>query len=115
MLLLDDDDELPQDPKPGEVTLASDLGPDGLKSIDAALATNARSVWLKVARVVHDALMAGGFSISEAVVDLHVRRVAKLVQKGVLEAQGNLRRPRFSEIRVPISSPRAAHPPGIEP
>ncbi len=101
MLLLDDEDELPQDPEPAEVMLAAELGPDGLKSVDAALASNTKFIWLKVARVVHDALTAGGFSISDATVDLHVRRVAKLVHEGVLEAQGNLRRPRFSEIRMP--------------
>ena len=54
------------------------------------------------------------------VVDLHVRRVGELARSGLFDAQGNLRRPRFSEVRVkPLVTqsndflarhPRAEHP-----
>ncbi len=101
MLLLDDDDELPESPEPGEVALTARLGPDGLQAIDAALVGHARPTWLKVARVVHEAVNSGGFAVDDDNVDLHVRRVASLVTSGKLESQGNLRRPRWSEVRLP--------------
>jgi len=100
MLLLDDDDELPESPEPGEVALAARLGLNGLQAIDAALVGHARSTWLKVARVVHEALNSGGFAIEDDTVDLHVRRVVSLVASGKLESQGDLRRPRWSEVRL---------------
>jgi Protein of unknown function len=101
MLLLDDDDELPTLPNPSEAKLSVQVGEQGLRAIDAALVSHAKPSWLKVARVVHDALGSGGFVITDEVVRLHVRRVAALVEVGSLEAQGNLRRPRFSEVRLP--------------
>jgi hypothetical protein len=100
MLLLDDDDELLTLPEPSEAKLSAQLGEQGLRAIDAALMSHARPTWLKVARVVHDALSSGGFRIANDVVDLHVRRIGELVRLGLLEAQGNLRRPRFSEVRL---------------
>lgn len=101
MLLFDDDGELPMSPDPSEAVLSVRLGEQGLRSVDAELLSHARPSWLKVARVVYGALNSSGFETAEDVVNLHVRRVAELVQLGHLEAQGNLRRPRFSEIRLP--------------
>jgi hypothetical protein len=101
MLLLDDDGELPTSPDPSESALSVRLGEQGLRNVDAELMSGARPSWLKVARVVSDALESGGFETADDVVNLHVRRVIALVQLGQLEAQGNLRRPRFSEIRLP--------------
>jgi hypothetical protein len=104
MLWLDDDDVLPASPDEQENTLALQLGVDGLESVDEAIMRHARDRWLKVARVVLDALKVGGFSAAdETHVRLHVRRVIGLVDVGRLEAQGNLRRPRFSEVRLPDS------------
>ena len=101
MLLLDDDDELPLLPDEAEASLASQLGEQGLRAIDDALGKQARRTWLKVARVVFDALKAGGFEASnDASIHLHVRRVITLADAGVFEAQGNLRRPRWSEVRL---------------
>jgi hypothetical protein len=101
MLLLDDDDELPAWPTEDETALVTSLGPTGLAAIDEAIVAATRSRWMKVAMVVHIAVESGGFSIGDALVDLHTRRVIALVEAGTLEAQGNLRRPRFSEIRLP--------------
>ncbi len=101
MLLLDDDGELPASPEPSEATLSVQLGEQGLRAVDAALVSHARPSWLKVARVVHHALKSGRFQIQDDVVNLHVRRVAELVKAGLLDAQGNLRHPRFSEVRLP--------------
>jgi hypothetical protein len=101
MLLLDDDDELPLLPDEAEARLETGLDEEGVRAIDEALRRHARRGWLKVARVVIDALVAGGFGSSDEVsVRLHVRRVIFLVDSGVFEAQGNLRRPRWSEVRL---------------
>jgi hypothetical protein len=101
MLLLDDDDELAASPDPDETELATRLGPLGLQGVDAALVNHAQRKWLKVARVVIDALRSGEFCVEEDAIRLHVRRIGELVRAGRLEAQGNLRRPRFSEVRLP--------------
>jgi hypothetical protein len=102
VLLLDDDDELPLTPAQGETTLAAQLGADGLRAIDATLQQQARRSWLKVARVVSDALRAGGFPPDDDDhIALHVRRLMGLVESGALEGQGNVRRPRWSEVRLP--------------
>jgi hypothetical protein len=101
MLLLDDDDELPDSPTPGEASLAASMGAARLAEIDGALARSARASWLKVARVVHDALESGQFDPrDDASLHLHVRRVSLLVAAGILEAKGDLRRPRWSEVRL---------------
>jgi hypothetical protein len=101
LLLDDDDDEVPSQPDAAEARLFNELGDAGLRAIDDAIGKCARRAWLKVARVVIDALKAGGFGISDhASIHLHVRRVIFLVDSGVLEAKGNLRRPRWCEVRV---------------
>lgn len=101
MLLLNDDDELPTSPDPDETELATRLGSQGLQAVDAALVGHAQRKWLKVARVVLDALRSAGFAVEDDATCLHVRRIGELVRCGVLEAHGNLRRPRFSEVRLP--------------
>jgi hypothetical protein len=97
-----DDWELPAPASDGERVLAESLGSAGLGSIDDAIAKATQPRWLKVARVVSDAMKAGGYSGEEPEFELHVRRVIVLVESGVLEAQGNLQRPRFSEVRLPV-------------
>jgi hypothetical protein len=103
MLLLDDDDELPDEPEEEERALAAQLGPEGLRAIDIALARcSTQRRWLKIARVIADALRDRKFDItSEAANDLHARRVIVLIEAGVLLVQGDPRRPRFSEVRLP--------------
>ena len=101
MLLLADDDEVPALPTEAETSLAGSLGSDGLQAIDEAIGNAARPHWLKVARIVVDAIRSAGFTTEEAQVQLHVRRTIALVSAGLLEAQGNLHRPRFSEVRLP--------------
>jgi hypothetical protein len=101
MLLLDDDDQLSDSPTEEETLLAESLGAAGLLAIDEAIGNaSSRTRWLKVARVVVDAIRAAGFSTEEAHVQLHVRRTIALVSSGRLDAQGNVHRPRFSEVRA---------------
>jgi hypothetical protein len=102
LLLIDDNDQLPAEPSDGETILAEAVGAAGLEAVDHALRSATQPRWLKVARVVIDAIKAGGHGADEARVHLYARRVIALVDAGALEAQGNLRRPRFSEIRLPI-------------
>jgi hypothetical protein len=72
-----------------------------LRQIDATLTKQASRDWLKVARVVFAAITAGGFSVTdENHVRLHVRRLIGLAEVGVLDGQGNLRRPRWSEVQL---------------
>jgi hypothetical protein len=101
MLLLDDEDRLSDWPNEAETLLAASLGTAGLLAIDQAIVNAAQTRWLKVARVVVDAIMAAGFSMEEAQVQLHVRRTIALVSAGRLDAQGDVHRPRFSEVRLP--------------
>jgi len=99
-----DDWVLPTVASESERTLVASLGPAGLRTIDDALTKATQLRWLKVARVVSDAMKAGGYAGDEPEFDLHVRRVIVLVESGALEAQGNLRRPRFSEVRLPAAN-----------
>jgi hypothetical protein len=96
-----DDYALPATASESERVLAESLGPEGLRSIDDAITKATQPRWCKVARVVSDAIDARGLSTDDTQFDLHVRRVIALVESGALEAQGNLRRPRFSEVRLP--------------
>jgi len=96
-----DDWELPALASESERVLAESRGAAGLGSIDDAIAKATQPDWLKLARVVSDAMKAGGYLGEEPEFELHVRRAIVLVESGVLEAQGNLRRPRFSEVRLP--------------
>src|SRR5215831_14519152 len=102
MSLWEEEDAIPASPNEDEARLTAQLGAEGLRTIDANLARQVRRWPSKVARVVGDALKAGGFSIHDrASFDLHVRRVIGLVESGVLVGVGNLRRARFSEVRLP--------------
>ena len=102
MLLLDDQAELSAQPDEVETALGAQLGEQGLSAIDDTLKEHTQRRWLKVARVVLDALKASGAPVSnETCIALYVRRVIALVDAGVFEAQGNLRRPRWSEVRLP--------------
>jgi hypothetical protein len=103
MLLVHDEDRVPESPTEGEVSLAASLGEKGLAAIDAAILAATGPKFMKVARVVSDALKAGGFSTDDENVRVHVRRVIALVRGDKLEAQGNLLRPRFSEVRLPLA------------
>jgi hypothetical protein len=103
MLLVHDEDRVPDSPTEGEVLLTESLGVNGLAAVDEAILQAAGPRWMKVARVVYDALKAGGFSTEDEYVRVHVRRIIALVKAAKLEAQGNLLRPRFSEVRLPAA------------
>jgi hypothetical protein len=86
----------------GESRLAQQVGDAGLGEVDARILRAASTRSQKVLRVVTEAVKAGGFSLHDkAAFDLHVRRVTGLVAAGQLIGLGNLRRPAFSEVRLP--------------
>ena len=103
MLLVHDEDRVPESPTELEMSLTESLGEKGLAAIDDSILAAAGPKWMKVARVVLDALKAGGFSTEDENVRVHVRRVMALVKSHKLESQGNLLRPRFSEVRLPLT------------
>jgi hypothetical protein len=101
VLLLDDDDELPLIAGKAEASLEAKLGEVGIGAIDACILVEAGTVDQKVAKIIHAALAAGGFSPwDDGCVELHARRVIALVDAKRLQARGNLRKPRWSEVRL---------------
>jgi len=99
-MLFFDADPLPTSPSPAEAALAGRLGPEGIRAIDEAILGASATRFLKVARIVVDSLEALGSSWEdEPCVHLHVRRVIALTDTGRLEGQGNLFKPRWSEVR----------------
>jgi hypothetical protein len=93
---------LPLEPTEDEARLAARLGEDGLRAIDANLMRHAGARSHKVLRVVTDAMTVGGFAFHEdACFELHLRRLIALVESGALVGLGNLRKPGFSEVRLP--------------
>jgi hypothetical protein len=76
-----------------------------LRALDEALCAHAERRWLKVAMVIARALRAAGLdAFGSGCVHLRARRVIALVESGALEAKGNLRRPRWSEVRLPAAT-----------
>jgi hypothetical protein len=71
------------------------------RRIDELILASAAPRWLKVARVMGDVLNAcrrDNVAVSEYAI---VKRVDYLVDHGKLQAQGNVYRPRYSEVRLP--------------
>jgi hypothetical protein len=84
-----------------EQARANRLTPSEVKRIDEALLRNTAPQWRKVARVVGTAMIELKLR-PESVPDIYyAQRVAEMVKLGQLEAQGNLRRMRYSEVRRP--------------
>ncbi len=98
-----DEERVPESPTEREASRTESLGERGLATIDDSILAATGSKWMKVARVVFDALKAGGFSTEDEDVQVHVRRIMALVKSRKLESQGDLLRPRFSEVRLPLT------------
>ena len=79
--------------------------------IDQLLLSFCAERWLKVARIIGktmDALDQRGVQIDGSVADQLDARMAVLVGSGQLEAKGNIKRWRYSEVRLPGESVGAA-------
>ena len=102
VLLLDDDDELAEVAGADETAFAASLGVEAGPIIDARLLRHVSSRQRKVALVISHAIDDGGFEAwSSGCVEFHTRRVIALAEAGFLEAFGNLRKPRWSEVCLP--------------
>jgi len=96
-----DEWQLPDTPDADETALADNLGADGLAKADATLLKWVRPQWHKVARVLCDTIETDDFAITDTLVRVYLRRLIALVDGGAIESAGNVRRPRFSEVRLP--------------
>ena len=82
-------------------TLVNKLNPQELEEIDNTLISEAQPRFQKVAKVVGFAMIKQKNRI-EGIPDVfYSQRVQKLVKEGRLEAEGNLKYMRFSEVRLP--------------
>ena len=90
---------------PEQKAVVEMLSPDDLAKIDEGLLSNCCDRWRKVAMVVGTTMMNDGPYRFENVPDVfYSQRVRALVEKGLLESQGNLDFMRYSEVR-PTKSP----------
>lgn len=87
---------------PEQEAVVEKLSPDDLAMIDEGLLSNCCDRWRKVAMVVGTTMTTGGPHRYEKVPDVfYSQRVKALVEKGLLESQGNLDFMRYSEVRLP--------------
>jgi Protein of unknown function len=71
--------------------------------IDDAILSVAEPSWRKVAMIIAMAVKVQGIGVPDDEVghELIASRIKALVEAGQLTAQGNLERPRYSEVRLP--------------
>lgn len=81
--------------------LAAALTPAQIQAIDTALLRHAAAEPRKVARVVSAAMWDVGAAHPGLPDVFYARRIALLVERGELEASGDLARMRWSEVRLP--------------
>jgi hypothetical protein len=99
--MMNDDDTFDQELTHEEKVKIRQLTTVEITEIDDALMSNVAPRWRKVAMVVGLSMMQfkGRF---RGIPDVYYsQRIAELVAAGKLEAQGDLRRMRFSEVRTP--------------
>lgn len=99
-----DEWQLPEIPDEAEAAVARELGAEGLAKADATLLKWVPQGSRKVARVLYEAIEADDFEVTDALFCVYLRRLIALVDAGAIEAAGNVRRPRFSEVRLPNDS-----------
>ena len=95
-------DDIPQDPPltPDQEKLIATLSADDLKVIDAALMKNITGQWRKMARVIGTTMLdlEGKYY---GLPDLfYGERVRALKEENLFESQGDLRKMRYSEVRL---------------
>ena len=95
------EDEFDRPLTPEELRKVERLSAHEVATIDQALLANAALQWRKVARVVGTSMTSLDSRVAGIPDVYYSQRVANLVSEGQLESQGNLRRMRFSEVRLP--------------
>ena len=83
-----------------QLDLVRRLSNEQVRKIDDALVSNASHQWRKVARIVMSTMMELNDSLGLPDI-YYAQRVLSLVDAGRLEAQGDLKYLRFSEVRLP--------------
>jgi Protein of unknown function len=98
-----DPDELPDyDPTPEQLRAFKALSAEDLEEMDRLLLSQASARQRKVAYIVGMAMTADKGTRFKGIPDVcFAARVAELVQAGRLESFGDLRRMRYSEVRLP--------------
>ena len=96
--------QLPDSPNEDEAACARELGDAGLAKADATLLKWVPQRFGKVARILAEAIEADDFKVTDALVCVYLRRLIALADSGAIEGAGNLRRPRFSEVRLPADA-----------
>lgn len=102
--------EIPTDDEPPseyERTVIAAVAAADIAMIDAALLAHVGANWRKVAMVVAQAMTDVRGMFPEVPGVYYAQRVASLVERGLVEAVGNLRRMRFSEVRRPRGPERS--------
>lgn len=87
-----------------ELRAVAALSSDDLGAIDRALLAASHRHWRKVALVVGVAMNAYPDAYHDIPGIFYAQRIQTLVSTGQLEAQGNLHRMRFSEVRLAQAS-----------
>ena len=93
---------------PEQESIVASLSADFVRLVDAALLSHARVAWRKVAMLVGSAMMDSTLRVPGLPDTFYSMRVRKLVEAGMLEAEGNLGHMRFSEVRLPGGANREA-------
>lgn len=84
-----------------ELEIVSRLTASDLEVIDRTLVAGSTSSWRKVPRVIGGAMVDLNSQLPGIPIGFYAQRVAALVQRGALLAQGNLEFIRLSEVRLP--------------
>ena len=95
-----DQEEIREPLDPEELALVAALTADEVESIDRAILQAASPRWAKVARIVGGFLRAQPGIPADIPLEFVWERLCLLVERGELEAQGDLRGWRSSEVRL---------------
>ncbi len=80
--------------------VVSALTPGQVAAIDAAVLSDVSASWSKVAMVLSKQLKARPGIPDDVPLEYYWQRLSLLVDQGRVEVQGNLRRARYSEVRL---------------
>ena len=77
-----------------------------MNDLDTIIISHARKEWRKVAKIAAMTMQDCGVAPTDGELEAVVARVRHLIDRGRLEAKGNLAFPRFSEARLPAGESR---------
>jgi len=95
------DDDLDAPLSEEAVARVAALSSEQIDRIDRALLAGACENWRKVARIVGTVMGEQSPKLHGIPDAFYAQRIARLVERGLLQSQGDLRRMRHSEVRVP--------------